>query len=188
MSKARTSMLNALEELSSSDSESEEQRQDGSGDAQTSEDPDEDQPAEKKTKKGITIEDLQRAGYKSGPSVLNMKAPQEAGPQNWNWSDGKAAKKYEPVHETLQEREQTRHAATEGAEQGAEYAMKAAAQVQRLHEERRKEREQLERERRLTFNQKEKRKRDEGKASRGKNYVEEEKRVARGLGMYSGFD
>ena len=34
----------------------------------------------------------------------------------------------------------------------------------------------------------EKRKRDEGKATRGKNYVEEEKRLARSLGVYSGFD
>jgi hypothetical protein len=34
----------------------------------------------------------------------------------------------------------------------------------------------------------EKRKRDEGKASRGKNYVEEEKRLQRQFGIYSGFD
>jgi hypothetical protein len=34
----------------------------------------------------------------------------------------------------------------------------------------------------------EKRKRDDGKQSRGKNYVEEEKRLARNFGMYSGFD
>jgi hypothetical protein len=34
----------------------------------------------------------------------------------------------------------------------------------------------------------EKRKRDAGQASRGKNYVEEEKRQGRKLGMYSGFD
>ena len=34
----------------------------------------------------------------------------------------------------------------------------------------------------------EKRKRDEGKASRAKNYVEESKRQARAFGIYSGFD
>lgn len=34
----------------------------------------------------------------------------------------------------------------------------------------------------------EKRKRDQGQASRGKNYVEEEKRIGRSLGVYSGFD
>ncbi|XP_040251999.1 uncharacterized protein [Aegilops tauschii subsp. strangulata] len=39
-----------------------------------------------------------------------------------------------------------------------------------------------------SFSQKEKRKRDRGHASRGKNYVEEEKRLLRGSGVYSGFD
>ncbi len=34
----------------------------------------------------------------------------------------------------------------------------------------------------------EKRKRDEGKQSRGKSYVEEEKRLQRQFGVYSGFD
>ena len=36
--------------------------------------------------------------------------------------------------------------------------------------------------------QEQKRKRDSGQAKRSKNYVEEEKRIARGFGMYSGFD
>ena len=40
----------------------------------------------------------------------------------------------------------------------------------------------------LSFRQKEKRKRDAGQASRGKNYVEEEKRLLRDSGVYSGFD
>jgi len=34
----------------------------------------------------------------------------------------------------------------------------------------------------------EKRKRDAGQAKSAKNYVEEEKRLARNFGMYSGFD
>ena len=34
----------------------------------------------------------------------------------------------------------------------------------------------------------EKRKRDMGQAKKAKNYVEDEKRVARNYGMYSGFD
>jgi hypothetical protein len=34
----------------------------------------------------------------------------------------------------------------------------------------------------------EKRKRDEGRQSRGKSTVEEEKRIARAYGVYSGFD
>lgn len=40
----------------------------------------------------------------------------------------------------------------------------------------------------LSFSQKEKRKRDLGQASRGKNYVEEEKRLLRESGIYSSFD
>lgn len=40
----------------------------------------------------------------------------------------------------------------------------------------------------LSFSQKEKRKRDLGQASRGKSYVEEEKRLLRDSGVYSGFD
>ncbi|KAG9140062.1 hypothetical protein Leryth_010579 [Lithospermum erythrorhizon] len=39
-----------------------------------------------------------------------------------------------------------------------------------------------------SFSQKEKKKRDLGQASRGKNYVEEEKRLLRDSGVYSGFD
>jgi hypothetical protein len=40
----------------------------------------------------------------------------------------------------------------------------------------------------MSFQQKEKRKRELGQASRGKNYVEEEKRLLRESGVYSGFD
>ncbi|CAI5494882.1 unnamed protein product [Closterium sp. Naga37s-1] len=40
----------------------------------------------------------------------------------------------------------------------------------------------------MSFSQREKRKRDAGQASRGKNYVEEEKRQLRDQGVYSGFD
>ena len=51
------------------------------------------------------------------------------------------------------------------------------------------EQKQIEAEKRLTWKQKEKRKRELGQAKGGKgNYVEEEKRVARELGIYSGFD
>ena len=40
----------------------------------------------------------------------------------------------------------------------------------------------------MHVNIQEKRKRELGQAKRGKNYVEEEKRQARNLGVYSGFD
>jgi len=43
-------------------------------------------------------------------------------------------------------------------------------------------------EKNVSFSQKEKRKRELGQASRGKNYVEEEKRLLRESGVYSGFD
>jgi hypothetical protein len=57
-----------------------------------------------------------------------------------------------------------------------------------LREEAKAEKERLRAEKKLTFNQKEKRKRDAGMAERGKNFVEEEKRIQRNFGMYSGFD
>lgn len=47
---------------------------------------------------------------------------------------------------------------------------------------------QTQKEKNLSFAQKEKRKRDMGQASRGKSYVEEEKRLLRDNGVYSGFD
>ena len=43
-------------------------------------------------------------------------------------------------------------------------------------------------ERRETFQQREKRKRELGQAKKGKNYVEEEKRLLRNHNIYSGFD
>lgn len=39
----------------------------------------------KKQKTEITVEDLQKQGYKGGPSVLYMKPPEESGQQNWTW-------------------------------------------------------------------------------------------------------
>lgn len=47
-------------------------------------------PASKRAKPAapqpeITVEDLERAGYRSGPSVLYMKTPQDEEPQDWSW-------------------------------------------------------------------------------------------------------
>ncbi len=47
--------------------------------------PDEQKQAPKKKKIELSVEDLERAGYKSGPSVLHVKAPAERGPTDWNW-------------------------------------------------------------------------------------------------------
>lgn len=75
-----------------SDSDSEDDQQVGSGAGKQAEsagsgsDGEEETAAAKRAKKAaISLEDLQRAGYNSGPSVLLMKAPQEQQEQQWNW-------------------------------------------------------------------------------------------------------
>lgn len=40
---------------------------------------------QKKADAGITLEDLQKQGYSSGPSVLFMKPPKEEQQTNWTW-------------------------------------------------------------------------------------------------------
>ncbi|GFR48474.1 hypothetical protein Agub_g10165 [Astrephomene gubernaculifera] len=156
------------------------------------EDAKEDQKLPKK-KPVLSVEDLERAGYKSGPSVLFIKPPSETGPQNWNWSNGRAAKEREQDGDG-EDRAATREAATKDVEQSAELAVKAMEHAARLREGARQEREEAKQARmakekqHATFNQKEKRKRDAGQSSRGKNYVEESKRQAREFGVYSGFD
>ncbi|KAF6258244.1 hypothetical protein COO60DRAFT_1519717 [Scenedesmus sp. NREL 46B-D3] len=143
----------------------------------------------KKQKTDITIEDLQKQGYTGGPSVLYMKPPEEVAQANWAWSDGKALKGKEDAEESYEERQRTHAAATTAAEEGARLAMKAQQHAARLRDEARQEREELaQKSRKDSFNQKEKRKRDAGMQSRGKSTVEEEKRIARQFGVYSGFD
>ncbi|KAL4418681.1 hypothetical protein ABPG77_008690 [Micractinium sp. CCAP 211/92] len=68
------------------------------------------------------------------------------------------------------------------------YARLAVEQAEALRQQKREEQQRLKADKKLTWNQKEKRKRDEGRASRGKSYVEEEKRRAREFGIVSGFD
>ncbi|PNW70385.1 hypothetical protein CHLRE_17g717700v5 [Chlamydomonas reinhardtii] len=127
-------------------------------------------PAKKKA--AIKLEDLERAGYKSGPSVLYVKPPAETGEQNWNWGSGREAK--EKGEDSDEDRGATR-AAVQGVEASAAIAVKAMAQQAALREGARQERLEAKMERiaqekkALTFNQKEKRKRDEGKTSRAKN-------------------
>lgn len=88
----------------------------------------------------------------------------------------------------LQERRHTQYAATIGTEDSATLATRAVQYSEKLRQEAREEKERLAAEKRLTLNQKEKRKRNAGQATKGKNYVEEEKRLARNYGVYSGFD
>ncbi|KAG1657368.1 hypothetical protein FOA52_015922 [Chlamydomonas sp. UWO 241] len=144
--------------------------------------------AAKKPKKELKLEDLQRQGYKSGPSVLLMKPPEEDGQDNWNWSNGREAKEKEPEHESRAEREKTREIASTGAEMTGALAQKAKQQGALLNQARRAERQEAKEDTKLTWNQKEKRKREQGKVSRGGSYVEDEKRVGRAHGVYSGFD
>ncbi|CAN6439694.1 unnamed protein product [Victoria cruziana] len=124
----------------------------------------------KKKAGGISYEALNRHGYKGGFSVLDVPPPSTAAneEEDWSWSDGKNRSANKDVEETYEERERTR-AAVAGGEK-------------LLNVQTRKERKNL------SFSQKEKRKRELGQASRGKSYVEEEKRLLRDQGVYSGFD
>ncbi|PNT75610.1 UPF0690 protein C1orf52 homolog isoform X2 [Brachypodium distachyon] len=120
---------------------------------------------------GVDFSALSRHGYRGGPSVLTV-APPKVEP-NWTWSTGKDRNDKEVLTESYEERERTRAAVTEG---------------EKLIGVRNPQPRQTEKEKEASFSQKEKRKRDRGQASRGKNYVEEEKRLLRGSGVYSGFD
>jgi len=179
--------MDALSELSQgSDEDSESEGGDDVTDA----------PAPKRTREAIDVSVLERNGYRSGPSVLLMPAPREQAQPSWGWDSGAAHKDCEPEAQTAEEREATREAVTSGLEASVDFATKAAAlKEERIHA-RRCERAELRAaaqgdasaKDKHSFNKKEKRKRDLGQASRGKNFVEEEKRAGRNLGIYSGFD
>lgn len=82
----------------------------------------------------------------------------------------------------------------DSAQQGLQHQQEgcetcALMQARKAKEEAWQEQQQAAAEKRLSWKQKEKRKREQGQAKGGKgNYVEEEKRVAREFGVYSGFD
>ena len=97
-----------------------------------------------------------------------MPPPKEDDKQDWSWSTGKESRETKETEESYEERQKTRAALASGE--------------QLVSVETRKDRKNL------SFSQKEKRKRELGQASRGKNYVEEEKRLLRENGIYSGFD
>ncbi|BAH93642.1 uncharacterized protein [Oryza sativa Japonica Group] len=128
--------------------------------------------SKKKKPGGVDFNALSRHGYRGGPSVLTVPPPKVE--PNWSWSTGKDRNDKEDQTESYEERERTRTAVTEG---------------EKLIGVRNPQPRQMEKENKdASFSQKEKRKRDRGQASRGKNYVEEEKRLLRGSGVYSGFD
>uniref|UniRef100_A0A7N0TUY9 Uncharacterized protein n=1 Tax=Kalanchoe fedtschenkoi TaxID=63787 RepID=A0A7N0TUY9_KALFE len=121
----------------------------------------------KKKSAAIGFEALKRHGYKGGLSVLKVPAPKEDSNQDWSWSTGRENGPRKDIDESYKERQETR--------------AKLADAEQLTYVQTRKDKN-------LSFSQKEKRKRDLGQASRGKNYVEEEKRMLRDSGVYSGFD
>ncbi|RCV22291.1 hypothetical protein SETIT_4G209200v2 [Setaria italica] len=122
---------------------------------------------------GVDFSALSRHGYRGGPSVLTVRPQEES---NWSWSTGKDRDDKEDAPESYEERERTRAAVTEGEKLiGVQNAPLNQLLLEKDHKN-------------ASFSQKEKRKRDRGQASRGKNYVEEEKRLLRGSGVYSGFD
>lgn len=139
-------------------------------------------------KKGLGLLDyeaLSRHGYTGGLSIMNVPAPvAEAGEQDWSWSHGNNKRKGEDGEggESIEHRERTREAVTEVAEVAATKALAA------FNFAKKQKTDAIAEQRALSFSQKEKRKREMGQASRGKNYVEEEKRLLRDQGVYSGFD
>lgn len=142
-------------------------------------------PDAKRKKGDISFADLQRNGYVAGPSCVFMKGPTDGGQTDWAWGGGVRGAEQEEDYET---RQRNRAAANEAAEAEARYAKQVLAHAAKLKEEAKAEKDELRQKGRLTTSQKEKAKRDAGKASRGKSYVEEEKRLAREHGHYSGFD
>jgi len=144
----------------------------------------------KKKKRTLTMEDLEKCGYKERPSILLVPEPKEEDTGiSEEWSDGRAHRKREEMREEKpEERELTRKAVTEDVDVMAEFAVKRMELAEKVRQERKQEQRRLARNRKLTFNQKEKAKRNAGQASGGKNFIQEEKRIGRNFGLYSGFD
>lgn len=152
------------EESSDSDSSSED---DGPGSTNTT------SKANPVKKRGaIDYSSLSKHGYKGGLSVLKVPPPKIEEKQDWSWSTGREGDA-KAAEESFHERELTRAAVAEG---------ELLQNVQKNPPMNRRQ------EKAMSFSQKEKKKRDIGQASRGKNYVEEEKRLLRNSGVYSGFD
>lgn len=136
-----------------------------------------------KASKEPDLNTLHELGFQSGPSVLLVpNKPAEGAEPSWEWAKGEQA---EEVPESREERDHNRAAAGSATETALRQSYVQKEQMQELRDQEHAEKQQ---QRRQTFQQREKRKRDMGQAKRGKNYVEEEKRQARSFGVYSGFD
>lgn len=183
MAGAKWSAMDPLAALSSGESSSsdEEDEEESAGDGIVEVD-EGDSEATKKKAGGLDYEALSRHGYTGGLSIMNVPAPtQDAGDQDWSWSSGKR-KGEAGEQESIEHRERTREAIGEEAE------LAAARAVAAYNFTKKQKRDAIAEQKAVSFAQKEKRKREMGQASRGKNYVEEEKRLLRDSGVYSGFD
>ncbi|CAM6097040.1 unnamed protein product [Calypogeia fissa] len=116
------------------------------------------------------------------PFFTFLLQSKEVGNENWFWSNGKRESGGQQGEESIEERELTRELANEKTKKMATTALAESAFAKQQKADAMAE------QRARSFSQKEKRKRDLGQASRGKNYVEEEKRLLRDSGVYSGFD
>lgn len=93
--------------------------------------------------------------------------------QDWTWSTGK---EHRDANKDTTEKT-GEHERAKGASAHRDNILNAQNEASRKDKDKA-----------ASFSQKEKRKRDLGQASRGKSYVEEEKRLLRDSGVYSGFD
>ncbi|KAG6537667.1 hypothetical protein ZIOFF_002762 [Zingiber officinale] len=130
--------------------------------------------SKKKKPGGLNFEALSKHGYRGGPSILKVPPPRiNDKEQDWSWSTGRGSDASKSItEESFEEREHTRAIVAQG-----EKLLNVTTSQQSDKKDKN-----------LSFSQKEKRKRDLGQASRGKSYVEEEKRLLRESGIYSGFD
>eukprot|EP00892_Ulva_mutabilis_P006186 jgi/Ulvmu1/393/UM001_0400.1 len=130
---------------------------------------------------------LERAGYKAGPSVLHVPEQRSKAGDVWDWAAERKASVIEQSP-TPEERAELRVKSEVGVEQDAEHYKKCMERARHLRDDKIREKEDKAKRKQLSFKEKEKRKRDAGMQSSAKNYVEEEKRIAREHGCYTGFD
>eukprot|EP01025_Chloroclados_australasicus_P022856 TRINITY_DN23393_c0_g1_i1.p1 TRINITY_DN23393_c0_g1~~TRINITY_DN23393_c0_g1_i1.p1 ORF type:complete len:171 (+),score=26.42 TRINITY_DN23393_c0_g1_i1:349-861(+) len=169
--------MDALQALSSDSGSDSEQEEDAS--------PPTKRPNTVKPK--VSVDAVMRAGYESGPSILHIPEQRDAVPEcSFQWSKGSKGPTEE--QDTQEERAATREAVGDAVKSDAAHAQRAQQFTQRLRDEKVRDKQEKAQQKKLSFKEKEKRKRDAGMQASSKNYVEEEKRIARELGFYSGFD
>eukprot|EP00208_Stichococcus_sp_RCC1054_P002639 CAMPEP_0206150162 /NCGR_PEP_ID=MMETSP1473-20131121/38157_1 /ASSEMBLY_ACC=CAM_ASM_001109 /TAXON_ID=1461547 /ORGANISM="Stichococcus sp, Strain RCC1054" /LENGTH=174 /DNA_ID=CAMNT_0053547655 /DNA_START=254 /DNA_END=778 /DNA_ORIENTATION=- len=132
---------------------------------------------------GVAPLDVDPEALVSGNSVLFVPEPKKDPNDQWDWGNGADHKEAGGDEETAEVREENRHAVGAGLEASVALANKAAMQAAELREAKRREHAEKQAERRKSYQQKEKRKRDLGMQKSDKDYVQEEKRIARTHGV-----